>query len=168
MVRLFAFFSTIYERRVSIMSGSLRIPSDMLAEFDRLQQQLRRVFSPSYSSGSIRATGHGEFPPITLGSTPDTVEILAYVPGIDPKSVELSIDKGLLVLAGGRQTSLPEGADRINVYAQERFAGPFRRVVSLPEEADPTRVNASYREGFLRVSVGKRESSKPRRIEVQA
>jgi HSP20 family protein len=54
------------------------------------------------------------------------------------------------------------------VYAQERFAGPFRRVVSLPEEADPTRVNASYREGFLRVSVGKRESSKPRRIEVQA
>jgi len=82
--------------------------------------------------------------------------------------VELSIDKGLLVLAGERQTSLPEGADRINVYAQERFAGPFRRVVSLPEEADPTRVNASYREGFLRVSVGKRESSKPRRIEVQA
>jgi len=150
------------------MNGSLRIPTDMLAEFDRLQQQLRRVFSPSYSSGSLRATGRGEFPPITLGSTPDTVEILAFAPGIDPKSVELSIDKGLLVLAGERQTNLPEGAARINVYAQERFAGPFRRVVSLPEDADPTRVNASYREGFLHVRVGKRESSKPRRIEVQA
>jgi len=39
-------------------------------------------------------------------------------------------------------------------------------VVSLPEDADPARVDASYRDGILRVTVGKRESSKPRRIEV--
>ena len=91
-----------------------------------------------------------------------------FAPGIDPKSVDLSIDKGLLVLAGERRSSLPQGGDRTSIYAQERVAGPFRRVVSLPEDADPGRVNASYRDGFLRVSVGKRESSKPRRIEVQS
>jgi HSP20 family protein len=140
----------------------------MLAEFERLQQQLDRVFPRSQFPDSIRATGRGEFPAINIGSTPDTIEIVAFAPGIEPKSAQISIDKGLLVIAGERKNDIPEGDDRISVYAQERFAGPFRRVVSLPEDADPGRVNASYRDGFLRVSVGKRESSKPRRIEVQS
>ena len=108
------------------------------------------------------------FPAINIGSTPDTIEIVVFAPGIDPKSVELSIDKGLLILAGERRNDQPEGNNRVIVYAQERVAGQFRRVVSLPEDADPSRVNATYRDGFLRVSVGKRESSKPRRIEVQS
>ena len=50
---------------------------------------------------------------------------------------------------------------------QERFTGPFRRVVTLPEDADPARIEATYRDGILRISVAKRESSRPRRIEVQ-
>ena len=150
------------------MNASLRFPRHMLAEFDRLQQQLDRVLPRSPASDSIRATARGGFPAINVGSTPDTIEIVAFAPGIDAKSVQLSIDKGLLVVAGERRNDFPEGDDRISVYAQERFAGPFRRVVSLPEDADPGRVTASYRDGFLRVSVGKRESSKPRRIEVQS
>ena len=150
------------------MNGSLRFPRDMLADFERIQQQLERVFPQLHGSNSIRATSRGEFPAVNIGSTADTIEIVAYAPGIDAKSVQLSIDKGLLVVAGERKTEIPEGDERINVYAQERAAGPFRRVVNLPEDADPARVNASYRDGFLRVSVGKRESSKPRRIEVKS
>ena len=150
------------------MNGSLRFSRDMLTEFERLQRQLDRVFPRSHSSDSIRASARGEFPAINIGSTPDTIEIVAFAPGINPKSMQLSIDKGLLVLAGERKSDIPEGDDRISVYAKERLAGAFRRVVSLPEEADPGRVNATYRDGFLRVSVRKRESSKPRRIEVQS
>lgn len=148
------------------MNGSLRVPSDMLAELSRFQQQLDRVFSRS-SSGSIRASTRGGFPAVNIGSTPDTIEIVAFAPGIDPKLVELSIDKGLLIILGERRNVVPEANERISVYAQERFAGPFRRVVSLPEDADPAGVNAKYRDGFLRVSIRKRESSKPRRIEVR-
>ena len=72
----------------------------------------------------------------------------------------------LLILAGERKKEVPAGGDRVSVYARERFGGPFRRVVSLPEDADPGRVTAKYRDGFLRVSIAKRESSKPRHIEV--
>ena len=150
------------------MNGSLRIPRAMLAEFEHLQQQLDRAYPRSHSPDSIRATARGEFPAINIGSTSDTIEVVAFAPGIDAKSVQLSIDKGLLVVAGDRKDGIPEGDERISVYAQERPAGPFRRVVSLPEDADPGRVSATYRDGFLRVSVGKRESSKPRRIEVQS
>jgi len=57
-------------------------------------------------------------------------------------------------------------AEKQNVYAQERFAGSFRRVISLPDDADPAKVDASLRDGLLRISVAKRESSKPRQIAV--
>jgi len=80
--------------------------------------------------------------------------------------MQLTVDRGLLVISGERKSQVPESGDSTSVYAQERFAGNFRRVVSLPEDADPGKVDASYKDGILRVTVAKRESSKPRRIEV--
>lgn len=49
----------------------------------------------------------------------------------------------------------------------ERFAGSFKRVVSLPEGADPSRVEARYRDGVLRVSAQRRESAQPKRLEIK-
>jgi HSP20 family protein len=148
------------------MSRSLMFPGDLLAEFERLQEQLDQAFRSSHGPASIRAMARGSFPPINVGTTPETIEVVAFAPGIDPQALQLSIDKGLLILAGERKKEVPAGGDRVSVYARERFGGPFRRVVSLPEDADPGRVTAKYRDGFLRVSIAKRESSKPRHIEV--
>jgi HSP20 family protein len=106
------------------------------------------------------------FPVLNVGTTPASVEVQALAPGLDPSSLEITIDRGLLVIAGERRSELPTSGERSTVYAHERFSGSFRRVVSLPEDADPARVEASYRDGVLRISVAKRESSLPRRIEV--
>ena len=81
-----------------------------------------------------------------------------------------SVEKGLLAIAGERASSpntvQGESPRERNVYANERFDGKFRRVIALPEEADPARVEATYRNGVLKVVVPKRESSKPRQIQV--
>jgi HSP20 family protein len=87
-------------------------------------------------------------------------------PGLEAASLDVSVDRGLLVIAGERKSQVPQDRDSTSVYAQERFTGPFRRVVNLPEDADPARVSAAYRDGILRITVAKRESSRPRRIEV--
>lgn len=148
-----------------MLNASFRPPADIFSELNRLQGVLDQVFRPSGRS-SIRALTGATFPVLNVGTTPDTVEVMALAPGLDPKSIQLSVDRGLLVIAGERADSVPEAGDKVSVYAQERFAGNFRRVVSLPEDADPAKVEASYREGILRVTVSKHESSKPRRIEV--
>jgi HSP20 family protein len=75
-------------------------------------------------------------------------------------------------IAGERSSDLPtdEGKaeeGKASVYSNERFAGRFRRAISLPDDVDPGKVEASYRDGVLRVSVGRRESALPRRISVQ-
>jgi HSP20 family protein len=145
------------------MYGLFRSSADLFAELNRLQGVMDQVFGPADRS-SIR--GRPGFPVLNVGTTPETIEIMALAPGLDPATLDLTLDKGLLVIAGERKSLLPEGGEGTSVHAQERFSGGFRRVVSLPEEADPAQVQAAYRDGILRVTVGKRESSKPRRISV--
>ena len=89
----------------------------------------------------------------------------ALSPGIDAKSVQLSVEKGLLSISGERAANGSEGSG-IQVYARERFRGPFRRVVELPDDADPSRAEATYKNGVLKVVIPKDESSKPRQITV--
>ena len=144
-----------------------RFPGDPFADFDELQRQMERLFSPRGSS-SIRAVQRGTFPAVNIGVTPDAVEIYAFAPGIDPKSLDVSVDKGLLTIAGQRKGSVRDDRkEKLNVYSRERAEGEFRRVVSLPDDADPDRVNATYRNGILHISIQKREASRPRRIEVK-
>jgi HSP20 family protein len=149
-----------------MMLSSFRPAADLFSELNRLQGVLDTVFGPSERS-SIRALGGATFPVMNVGTTPDAVEIMAFAPGIDPSQLQITVDRGVLAIAGERKSLVPEEGDATNVYAQERFTGTFRRVVNLPEEADPARVDAKYRDGVLRITVAKRESSKPRRIEVQ-
>jgi len=146
------------------MSPFYRSTADLFAELNRMQTMLDRVF-PS-PGASIRSQAGAGFPVLNVGSSPNSIEVQALAPGLDPAKLEITIDRGLLVIAGERRSELPPADERASVYASERFAGRFRRVVSLPEDADPARVEASYRDGVLRVSVAKRESSLPRRIEV--
>jgi len=149
------------------MYASLTLPGDLAGEFELLQRQMDQLFGHGASPSSIRASQRGAFPPINMGTSPEAVEIYAFAPGVDIEKVDVSVEKGLLTIAGERNTALPEDSDKVSVFAAERFDGAFRRVVSLPDDADPTRVEARYRDGILRIVVPKRESSKPRRIEVK-
>jgi len=53
------------------------------------------------------------------------------------------------------------------VHINERFEGAFRRVMTLPEDADPDAVNARMSDGVLHITVQRRASAQPRRIAIQ-
>lgn len=146
----------------------LSFPGDLFADVDALQRQMDRLLGPRGPSSSIRAVQRGSFPAVNIGTTPEAVEIYAFAPGIDRNSLDLSVDKGLLTIAGTRRIDPPESGSRTSRYASERVEGEFRRVIALPEDADPGQVEASYRDGVVRIRILKREASRPRRIEVRA
>jgi HSP20 family protein len=148
--------------------------TDLFGEFDRLQRQMASLFGGFPSN--IRSGRSGAFPQVNIGATDDSIEIVAFAPGVNAAELDVSIDKGLLTIAGERQPARPEASgdtrddrprDDIRTYAQERFTGTFRRVIELPQNADPDRVDARYANGCLSITVGKREASKPRAITVQ-
>jgi HSP20 family protein len=139
-------------------------PRDIYAEFDRLQRDLQQAFD---ASPSIRGFGRGGYPALNVGGTAHSVEIYAFAPGLDPAKIDVNIDRGVLTIEGERAASLPSGEDKAAVHINERFAGRFRRVVSLPDDADPSAVSAEYRDGVLHLAIRRRESAQPRRIEVK-
>ena len=144
-----------------------RYPGEMFADFEALQRHVGQLLGQVVWPSSIRAAQRGAFPPINMGSTSEAVEIYAFAPGVDLGKVQVSVDKGLLTVSGERPSELPAESEKVSIFAAERFAGPFKRVVSLPDDADPSRVEARYRDGILRIVIPKRESSKARRIEVK-
>lgn len=147
------------------MNGTLDLYGDLFAELNRLQESFEQAFRPG-GAGSIRALPRRTFPVINVGSTPDAIEVLALTPGVDPAALQITIDKGLLVIAGERQDDAPADTENTAVYAQERFKGSFRRVISMPDDADASRIQATCRDGMLRVTVPRHEASKPRQISV--
>lgn len=145
--------------------NDLFFTTDLLGEFDRLQRQMAGLFTDFPTS--LRATRTGTFPPVNIGSTDDTVEIVAFAPGLDPAKIDISIDKGLLTISGERRRTEAQVPSDARVYAEERFMGSFRRVIELPQHADPDKAQARYVDGCLTISVGRSEASKPRAIAVQ-
>lgn len=137
---------------------------DLFAELDRLQREMQQAFD---QSPTIRGHARGGYPALNIGGTPTSVEIYAFAPGLDPAAIDVNLDRGVLTLAGERKQDLPTSDEKTTLHANERFSGRFRRVVSLPDDIDPNAVTANYRDGVLRISIQRRASAQPRRIEVQ-
>ena len=148
------------------MFASMMYPN-AFGDFDRLRRELDDLFGIAGLPTSIRSASPGAFPALNIGNTPTSVEVYAFAPGIDPNQVDVTIDRGVMTISGERKSEVPEDEAKVNVYGNERFSGRFRRAISLPEDIDPTKVDATYRDGVLRVSIARRESALPRRITVQ-
>ena len=145
----------------------LNSPNSLFSQFERLRRELDDVFGVSGLPSSIRSVAPGTVPAVNVGHTPTSVEIYAFAPGLDASKIDVTLDRGVLRISGERASSIPTGTAEVQVYTRERGTGSFSRAISLPDDVDPGRVNASYRDGVLQVSVARRESAQPKRITVQ-
>ena len=94
----------------------------------------------------------------------DRFVIFADIPGVDPKEIEVQMDKGVLTLKGERAG---EEGESQGYSRRERAWGAFHRRFALPDSADADNITASGRHGVLRIDIPKRPRATPRRIEVQ-
>jgi HSP20 family protein len=145
------------------MFGPSNMPGSVFDELWRLQQEVDELFGSWSSPLGIRSLPRGSFPGVNVGQTPERVDVYVFAPGIDPKSLDISMQQNLLTVSGKRELKVEEETD---FYRQERFSGEFRRVISLPEDVDPERVQAKYVDGIVQIGVGRRESARPRQIEI--
>jgi HSP20 family protein len=138
-------------------------PRDAFAELDRLQRQMQQAFE---FSPSIRGFARGGFPALNVGATAGSAEIYAFAPGLDPASIEVNLERGVLSIAGERKSELPDADARTSVHVNERFAGRFHRVITLSDDLDPNAVQAKYRDGVLHISIKRLATAQTRRINI--
>ncbi|OZE12526.1 heat-shock protein Hsp20 [Rhodococcus sp. 05-2255-3B1] len=112
------------------------------------------------SSGSDRVP---RFMPMDLYKVDDHYVLSADLPGIDPGSIDVDVDRGTLTLTAHR--SAPENTG-VQWITSERFAGTFRRQVSLGDGVDTERISAAYDNGVLSITIPLAERAKPRKIDI--
>lgn len=137
---------------------------DLFGQLERMRREMDGLFGESGGPLGIRSVAAGTYPAINVGASPKQVDIYVFAAGMDPKSLDISLQQNLLTVSGERKTELPEGA---LAYRRERFNGSFKRVITLPEDVEPEKVDAAYRDGVLHIVIQRKEELQPRKIEVK-
>lgn len=103
-------------------------------------------------------------PAVDIVENDDHFLIEADVPGVEPKDIEVSMENGVLTLKGERESEIKE--EKEGYSRVERSHGSFYRRFSLPETADSENITAKSSKGVLKITVGKKETAKPKKITV--
>ncbi len=149
------------------MYDMLSRPQGLFEQLESIQRLLSRASGIAGAPGGIRSVAYGAFPEINVGRTPNSVEVFAFAPGIDASSLDVTIERNVLKVSGTRTAGIAKSEPKVQLYANERPEGRFSRAVSLPDDVDPLKVEAKYRDGILRVSVALSAAAQPQRISVQ-
>lgn len=134
----------------------------------QLQNEINRVFGNLNNGDSSSATAEWS-PAVDILEYSDRFQLLLDIPGVEPKDVEITLDNGVLSVAGTRNEEKPVGStDSAQVQQQriERRLGRFYRRFILPDTVDADHVNASGRNGVLEIVIPKQPKAQPRRIAV--
>src|ERR1700722_10398576 len=130
---------------------------------NRLQKDIDRLFGAPQTT----ATDSGAWlPPVDIHEETNQFVLNVDLPGVDPKTVEITSDQGVLTIRGQREESRREA--REGYRRIERITGEFQRRFSLPESADVQNIKAKAVNGVLEVAIPKLAQVQPHRITVEA
>jgi HSP20 family protein len=133
-----------------------------------LQDEIKQVFDKFFNEGEADASSvvtSQWSPRVDIKEEAERFVIFADLPGVDPKDIEINMDKGMLTIRGERNSEVKSENER---FARvERAHGVFHRRFALPDSANPEGISATGRHGVLEISIPKRPETTPRRIQVQ-
>ena len=130
----------------------------------RFHQQLDRALNKD--ADSVESATVSWIPHVDIHEEAERFVVVADVPGVEPKDIEITAEKGVLTVRGERRSEKKTSTDG---YARvERASGTFLRRFTLPESADAEAIKATHVNGVLELSIPKCPQEQPRRITVQA
>lgn len=128
-----------------------------------LVNELNRLFERNLGDDSSGATAEW-MPPVDIEEYPDKFVLYADIPGVEPSSIEVTLENGILTLSGARERAA--APKEVQSRREERASGHFYRRFSLPDTVDSESVSAHGKNGVLEIVIPKRPTSQPRKIAV--
>ena len=133
----------------------------------RLQEEINRLFGSARENDSSSATAMW-IPLVDIHEYADRFELYVDLPGVDPASVDLTLDSGILTLSGDRPQPVRKAGEEARGRRVERGHGQFYRRFVLPDTVDSDKVNASGSHGVLTVTIPKQAKAQPRKIQIES
>jgi len=138
-------------------------PRGPVAFSDEMKQAFEKFFGEEVADQSNVATSQWT-PRVDIKEEAERFVIYADIPGIEPRDIEIHMDKGILSLKGERSAESAKESERFSRV--ERAHGTFHRRFALPDTANPEGIAATGKNGVLEISIPKKPETTPRRIQV--
>ena len=151
----------IYRRFFNVPTWRFRSPLD---ELHRLRQQMEQLYGST--PAPYQPASAVVFPLINLTEDKDKYYIRAELPGVKGDELDIQIKENSLAISGERKIAAEE--ENARYHRREREAGTFSRMIGLPGDINPDKVDAKLENGILTVAVSKAEAAKPKQITVKS
>ncbi|MBU0967044.1 MAG: Hsp20/alpha crystallin family protein [Proteobacteria bacterium] len=134
--------------------------------FEEMEDMFERMWKGSMFRDLMTETNRDWSPRLDVSETDTAIEVIADLPGMEKKDIDISLDNGVLVIKGERKEEHKE-TDK-HVHRMERRYGSFYRALRLPTEVKSDKIEASFKNGELKITLPKSEEAKKNitRIEV--
>jgi HSP20 family protein len=158
---------------VEVIAMVNRFPGTVGSDVVSLREAMDRLLSDSFVGSPFRwasaGNGGARAPlPLDVYATADEVVVLASVPGLGPNDIQVTVNQGTVTLSGQLpNVGASEEAKGATWYLHELPYGAFQRSLALPIEVDPSRADATFEHGILRLRLPKAEQARPRQIKVR-
>ena len=137
-------------------------------DFCTLQDRMNRMFggiSRRPESTDEGLTAGSWTPSVDVYETNDSIVLKADLPGMSQNDVEISVEGNTLTVKGERK--FEKEVNEKEYYRMERSYGTFTRSFTLPPTVDADKIDAAFAQGVLKITLPKREESKPKQIKVK-
>ncbi len=136
-------------------------------EFDRLKKEMDRVWDSFFEGRpGRRSREEGEWlPSLDVAETKGDLVVRAELPGMDPKDIDISLNEGVLTIRGEKKQEKEEKEEGYHLI--ERSYGSFTRSIRLPKEVQSEKIEASFKNGILKVVLPKSEEAKKKEIKIK-
>lgn len=132
---------------------------------DQLRREMGHMYDHRQGTDSSSVATSDWAPAVDIKETKDAFVIMADIPGVDPKDIDVHMEDGVLSLRGEKESEKKEEGE--GYKRVERSCGSFYRRFSLPDTADADKISASSQHGVLEITIPKQEKAHPRKISVQ-
>ena len=137
-----------------------------LTPFDKMFDQMVETQFPDITkSVGVKPYAGSAYPKVNVYEYEDKVGIIAEIPGLDKKQLEVSVEEGVLTISGDKHSAFEN--DGATVLRRELKQSSFKRQFELGELLDGENIKASFKDGILSVSVPKVEPEKPKKHTVK-
>jgi len=135
-------------------------------ELNRIRNEIFRIFEDPFAAlAPSTSFFEGWEPNIDIYEDKDKISVKAELPGMKKEDFQVSLDGNTLTVAGERKHEEEHGEGE--TYRAERFFGRFQRSITLPQQVDPKKIQATYKDGVLTITLPKSEEAKSKQIEVK-
>ncbi len=138
-----------------------------IQDIENLHKEMNRLLGftfPGINDGEAGILSSRWAPALDIYDTKDNLVIKADLPGLEKEEIDVSVVDNRLTIRGEKKKDAQVKEE--DYLRTERYYGSFQRMIVLPAEIDANKVNATFKDGVLELTLGKKEEAKPKHIKV--